>query len=360
MECKGIREILSAYLEGIASLEEKRLIEEHLRSCQRCSTALEDLRKTGELLKGMEEVEVPPWFKQKVLSRVRAEEESKRSILQKLFYPLHVKVPIQALATVLIVVLVVYVFKSVEPEMKKSIQSPSTVEEVTSEDEVSKQGQESNRPLARPNDQTALGGYSEEDKGAAPLSTEPAGGKGTLSKAEEAAPSKPARDQLTQLATKKKEAVADQHEREVEKIGSLTRQEPGEFKQAPQAVPQGGEAVRLSDAAQETGERRKLAAAPGSMEAIVAEQRPIDVMVHVKDVQVAGKEVEDLLNQLGAQKVVRESLEGREIFAAELKAQDTRELFMKLKTIGEVKEKELSFVGPEGDVAVRIEILINP
>ena len=83
-------------------------------------------------------------------------------------------------------------------------------------------------------------------------------------------------------------------------------------------------------------------------------------MVHVKDVHVAVKEVENLLNQLGARKIVRESREGREILAAELKAQDTRELFIKLKTIGEVKEKELSFVGPEGNISVRIEILINP
>jgi hypothetical protein len=360
MECKGIREILSAYLEGIASLEEKRLIEQHLRSCQRCSTALEDLRKTGELLKGMEEVEVPPWFKQKVLSRVRAEGEARRSVLQKLFYPLHVKVPIQALATVLITVLVVYVFKSVEPEMKKSIQSPSTVGEVTSEDEVSRKAQESDRPLAPPSDQTALGGYAEKDKAPATPATRPAGGKGELSTAEEAASSKPARDQLTQLAAKKKEVAADQHEREVGTGGSLRRQEPAEFNQAPQAMPQEGEAVGLSDAAKETDERRKLAAAPRSMEAMVAEQRPIDVVVHVKDVHVAGKDVENLLNQLGARKIVRESGEGREIFTAELKAQDIRELFMKLKTIGEIKEKELSFVGHEGDVAVRIEILINP
>jgi len=360
MECKGIREKLSTYLEGIASLEEKRLIEQHLRSCQRCSTAFEDLRKTGELLKGLEEVEVPPWFKQKILSRVRAEEGAKRSVLQKLFYPLHVKVPIQAVATVLIAVLVVYVFKSVEPEMKKNIQLPSPTGQVTSEDEVSKKTQESDRPLAPPRDQIALEGDAEKDEGPATPATQSAGGKGALSTTEESAPSKPGEEQLTQLAAKKKEAAADQHEQGVETVESLTRQEAAEFKQAPQAVPREGEGAEFSDTARETGERRKLGAAPRSMEAMVAKQRPIVVMVHVKDAHVAGKEVENLLNQLGARKIVRESREGREIFTAELQAQDIRELFKKLKAIGEMKEKDTSFVGPEGDVAVRIEILINP
>jgi hypothetical protein len=358
MECKGIREKLSAYLEGMASLEETRIIEQHLRSCQRCSTAFEDLRKTGELLKGLEEVEVPPWFKQKVLSRVRAEEGAKRSVLQNCS-TLPRQDPDTGQATVLIAVLVVYVFKSVEPEMKKSIQSPAVVGEVTSEDQVSKTVQESDRSLAPPNDQTAPGGYAEKDKGPATSANQPAGGKGALSTTEESAPSKLGEDQLAQLATKKKEAAVDQHEQGVETGGPLTRQEPAEFKQAPPAVPREGEIAAFPDTAGETDERRKLAAAPRSMETMVAKQRPIDVMVHVKDVPVAGREVENLLNQLGARKIVSESREGREIFTVELKAQDIRELFKKLKAIGEVKEEATSFVGPEGDVAMRIEILIK-
>ena len=100
MECEGIREKLSAYLEGVLPPEEKRPIEAHLISCQQCSSAFEDLKKTGAFLKNLEEVEPPPWMTKKIMARVRAAQEKKRGILQKLFYPLHIKVPIESLATV--------------------------------------------------------------------------------------------------------------------------------------------------------------------------------------------------------------------------------------------------------------------
>ena len=57
MECKIIREKLSAFLEGAVSPEESILIGEHLQACQTCSMALEDLRKTEVLVKGLEKVE---------------------------------------------------------------------------------------------------------------------------------------------------------------------------------------------------------------------------------------------------------------------------------------------------------------
>ena len=94
MECKGIKEKLCAYLEGIVSPEEKRIIEEHLPSCPECRKNLADLKKAGELVKDLAEVEPPAWFTQKIMSRIRAEEEKKKGLWQKLFYPLHIKIPI--------------------------------------------------------------------------------------------------------------------------------------------------------------------------------------------------------------------------------------------------------------------------
>jgi len=118
MECKVIRERLSAYLEGAVSPEEKRLIGGHLPACKSCSAALEDLRKTEFLVKGLEKVEPPAWLKQKVMARIRVEQEARKSIIEKLFYPLHVKIPIEAFATILIAMVAIYIFKAVTPEMK--------------------------------------------------------------------------------------------------------------------------------------------------------------------------------------------------------------------------------------------------
>ncbi|NPU84510.1 MAG: DUF2275 domain-containing protein [Syntrophaceae bacterium] len=116
MTCKEIEDRLSAFLDDALPPEERRQIEEHLSSCASCSRAVEDLRKTVGLVRDLEEVEPPPWLKQKIMTRVREEAAPKRGIFRTLFFPLHIKVPIQAFAMVLIAVLAFQVYKTSEPE----------------------------------------------------------------------------------------------------------------------------------------------------------------------------------------------------------------------------------------------------
>jgi len=118
MQCSDVREKLSAYLEGIVSPEEKPLIDEHLKVCERCSEALADLKKALELVRNLEEVEPPPWMTQKVMARVRSETEVKGGILQKIFYPLHIKLPVEALAVIFVALMSVHVYRTMQPEMK--------------------------------------------------------------------------------------------------------------------------------------------------------------------------------------------------------------------------------------------------
>jgi len=118
MECNN--EKLSAYIEGLSSPEEKAMIEEHLKSCQVCRTSLADLEKTVSYVQGLEDIEPPLWLSQKVMTRVREEAAPKERFLQKLFYPLHIKLPIQAIATILIAVSAFYIFKTMQPEIMPS------------------------------------------------------------------------------------------------------------------------------------------------------------------------------------------------------------------------------------------------
>jgi hypothetical protein len=124
MECHDIREKLSAYVEGLISPEEKLLIEEHLKVCQHCTESLADLKKTLEYVRNLEEVEPPPWLTGKVMATVRSEAEQKRGILLRLFYPLHIKVPIEAFAAIFLVITTVYIYKTMQPEMKL-VKAPS-------------------------------------------------------------------------------------------------------------------------------------------------------------------------------------------------------------------------------------------
>lgn len=118
MECNDVREKLSAYIEGIIAPEEKPRIDEHLKVCERCSESLADLRKALAHIRDLEEVEPPPWLSQKVMARVRSEAESRRGILQRLFYPLHIKLPIEAVAAVFVAVIAIHIYKTTEPEMR--------------------------------------------------------------------------------------------------------------------------------------------------------------------------------------------------------------------------------------------------
>src|SRR5512136_2295250 len=119
MTCKEIESLLPGMVDDVLPEAEKKRIEAHMASCASCRKALEDLRKTDERVKRLEEVEPPPWLKARVMARVREEAGQKEGLFRKLFYPLHIKIPIQALATVLITVVAWNVYKTGEPEFRQ-------------------------------------------------------------------------------------------------------------------------------------------------------------------------------------------------------------------------------------------------
>ncbi len=354
MECNGIKEKLCAYLEGTLSSEEKKLIKEHLNSCPQCNTALEDLKKTGELVKSLEEVEPPAWMTQKIMARIRAEQEKKRGIFQKLFYPLHIKVPIEALGMVLIAVVAVYVFRAVEPEMK-SLPVPPAIGPIASREEAPKPSRGpgvGNLTLRAKDD---IKGQLEKDKGAV-APAPPASAIGP--RQEEKSPlSKPAGELP---AGKKKEALAERQEELGKAAGALKKQEPSELKAASQPPLRERESLALSDTSRDTRERRKLRASPKAMQSAVIKTVPVEVSVAVKDVRLARSEVESILGQAGARNIKKESYEGKEVLTAELKAQSLQEFLEKLKPIGEIKEKVVFPDIAEEIIAIRVDLISNP
>ncbi len=77
----------------------------------------------------LKDVEPPAWLTQKVMAKIKAEVQPKKRIIQKLFYPLHIKLPLEAVVTALIAVITIYIFKTMQPEMKLA-QAPSEHETV--------------------------------------------------------------------------------------------------------------------------------------------------------------------------------------------------------------------------------------
>ncbi|HXX54274.1 MAG TPA: zf-HC2 domain-containing protein, partial [Thermodesulfovibrionales bacterium] len=118
MECRDIRDQLSEYLDNALSPREKVAIDEHLKSCGECATALGDLKRAIEHLKHLEEVETPAWMTGRIMTRVRGEAQPKKGLLQKLSYPLYRKLPVGAIATAAIALSTLYIFRAIEPEIK--------------------------------------------------------------------------------------------------------------------------------------------------------------------------------------------------------------------------------------------------
>jgi hypothetical protein len=379
MACKDIRERLSAYIEGVVTPEEKTSIGEHLTSCRPCSSALTDLRKTGKLLEGLEEVEPPPWLKQKIMAQIREEAEQKKGILERLFYPLRVKVPVQVFATLAIVVIVLYVYKTIEPEMKV-VPLPSGTVTVTPKAETPREPEKALKEVPAPVGKTVAQKDVREESRPAPLKP--------------AEQERPAQDQII---AQKQEVVADKREEAPKALKASVPQvsrglaemekpsPPAVSAPASPAPPTPAHPVRPAPVPATVGspastpatkEKESIIAGGtgakdreekkglGALQAksVVSEKpAPYPITLVVKDVAGAAVEVEKLLAQLGASEIKHESGEATENVTASLPASRLDESLEKLKNIGKVREKAARPAiptSPDSRVQILIEIII--
>ena len=119
-ECRDIRELLSAYIDQSLTEAEQARLEDHLADCRRCREALEELKRTVKLVKGVEEVEPPPWLTTKIMARIEAEAAPKPSVWSRLFTPLMTGLPIQAVALVVLCVTGYFLAKTMIPQVDLS------------------------------------------------------------------------------------------------------------------------------------------------------------------------------------------------------------------------------------------------
>ena len=322
MDCSDIQEKLSAYIEGVISSEEKTLIEEHLKSCRKCGESLADLRKTMEYVKNLEEIEPPEWLTQKVMARVRSEVKPKKGILQKLFYPLYIKIPLEAAAAILIAVTAIYIFKTIQPEVKLA-KIPS--EEIVTQ--IPSQEKRETPPI-------------DESKEKAILPSPPLekGDKRGF-EAEQTVPLKKP-EIMDKPAVPKAPAMVTKQEEIRPFAGALAKDEPS---------------------------RETLSAAPKAKALAEMKREGISLTVDVKDVETDSKEIEKILMQCGGKVIKTELLENKIVLFAEINPEAVKGLIEKLKLIGNVKEKGVDLEGlkvaatrSRGNIEIRIEIVRVP
>jgi len=116
-----IRKLLPAYCSGDLEPAERMRVEEHLNSCTECSSALADLETTLRLIRSTPQVEPPPWMTSRIMARLREETTEKRSWLQRIFFPLHIKLPLEFVALLMVCVSGYFLARNVETEMQRPI-----------------------------------------------------------------------------------------------------------------------------------------------------------------------------------------------------------------------------------------------
>jgi len=119
MDCSNTRKIIAEFIEGSSPPGQLVQIEEHLRSCEQCRLYAAELKKTIETVQGLDEIEPPADLTAKVMRKIRAEAPPQKSWIERFFFPLHIKLPIEAMATLLITVAAILVYKNMGPELRQ-------------------------------------------------------------------------------------------------------------------------------------------------------------------------------------------------------------------------------------------------
>ncbi len=337
MECREIQGLLTAYLEGALKPDQGLLVQDHLSSCEKCRCAVDDMRKTGVLVKDLEEIEPPPWLTPKIMARVREESGHKGGLLRWLFYPLYVKLPLQGVAAILIVGLAAFLYKAMVPPFEAA-KAPLPIEQkALLQDRMAASQRE--ETFTRPSAPAAIDAQQHREA------------------LEEAAGQRSATAQK-QTYAKKSTAVQDPAALALQQGSTALRSEESQ----PAYAPLHGTDQPWPASPQEDSVRPRLKAkAPAPRSGGVIEIQParLDLTVRVADVADAGKRIEKLLEEEGAHRVKRESREGREFISAEMQGDQVKALLQKLREVGDT-------TGPTSDiqtgetVAIRIDLLDTP
>jgi anti-sigma factor RsiW len=359
MTCKEIENVLPAHLEDLLPPEKRRAVEGHLAACPHCRQALADLKMAEEVLHGLDEVEPPPFFEQRIMSQVREVAGKKQSLLRRLFYPLHVKVPIQALATLLIAVLGFTVYQQGGPEMKQMAPLPLPVMEAGKSQGAA--GSPAAPSIAKPARQTpaAASAARERPRLAAPQREN--GGKadrivGSRAPTREEPPAV-AESGVPVAAPGEKDVSHDRAKALSETPHRAIKKEAG---RAPETFPSERKwKDSLADAGAASGEMGKTTTAPAPspmMGASTVMRSFMEVTLQVGDMPAAVLEIEKRLDQVGARVIARQHLEGLESLQAEIPAQKVASFLDRLEAIGKVNVTKSPVSAPDGNVTIRLKI----
>ena len=355
MDCREIQKSLSSYLDGLLSPEEKKLVEGHLPSCVQCSATLAELKKTKDLLRNLDDVEPPPWLAAKIMACVREEKEQQASFFKKLFFPFHIKVPLQALSVILVGVIVFQVYRMVEPERKVS-RAPSPSSVLTAQEAlrektppgIAKSGEAISSQAKQ---KTTIAGQVTAKKDETAQLISGSQGGGTQKPGAVAVPAEKNAPVMAQTAPEEK------NKKEIAGVASAPVQTEDFRQRAYEAQSENAEKPAvLADKKRAEEKPRALAPTEVLKERLACVQLVQRIIVSAPDTTAAKKSAQDMVKQLGGKEIETITQGATETIIAELPSGKIIELSEKLKTLGEIKTEPKLSTLTEGTFRVRIEI----
>ncbi len=351
MEHNDIRHRLSEYIDGSIAAKEKAAIETHLQTCQQCRDALHEIRKTIEHIKTVEEIEPPAWMTQKIMATVREEAGRKQTLLQRLFYPLAVKLPIQAVAVLFLTVTAFYIYQNMQPaeraseapvrEFAAKKQAPPAD---TAQDKLAKAARPAIRSKQIPQTPAykSLDMKQEYEAPHLPVPAEKA--------AEPAAPS----GLGGQPAPARNKAALEE---------SPAAPQAATPQAAAPVMPQKKTGRSVESAMHADGKRESAAPQRELLQGVSADDGTssvINITVSVTNIETATRDTEATIKEFNGTINETQRLGAKRIYVLSLDTSHANDLVEKLKRMGTMKEKDLVLESRESRMVFRIELKPEP
>ena len=113
MICAEVKKLLSPYLEGDLDSDTKKSLDEHLAICHDCGRQLDELKNLISGLKAFPKIEPPADFLESVRRRLD-KPPVLTAVLRRMFVPLHIKLPLEALTVAVTVIIIFFLVHRTE------------------------------------------------------------------------------------------------------------------------------------------------------------------------------------------------------------------------------------------------------
>ncbi len=313
MDCSAARKLISDHLGSELLPEEQALLEGHLTSCTACSAYLIDMIEMLAALGSLDEVEPPAWLTAKVMGKIRQELPHKKRWYETLFFPLHIKLPLEALGMVLIAGFAVLIMRSVQPDLTLMTKQPAPQPKRTV---VPGKAADAPSPAGR--------------RGDTAVQEQP----GSLSSALQQPAEK---DQAPPPAEKRDEPALQKETADTLNAADAVRR-PDQRSAAESMPPAAPAPPQYASTAE------KKAAAPGSI-----------IRLHAKDTEAAYRQIQEVLLRIKAEVKSVDRQAHSLIITARITPEKTEEFLKQAARIGSVKEEPGSERREEDTLRIVIE-----